>query len=226
MIIGNGLLAQAFAPVFADDAHVIVFASGVSNSRETRAEAFARERELLTATLEMGKFILYFSTCSMHDPELAESPYVRHKIDMEHLVGSAAQKAIFRLPQVVGHTPNPNTLTNYLHRQISTRSPFHIWQHARRNLIDVSDVASIVTYLVKNHQADGIITNIACPFSIAIPDLVRIFEEILDIHAVCDTVDAGASYDIDASLAIETAPQVGVCFDQHYVRNLIRKYYA
>ncbi len=126
----------------------------------------------------------------------------------------------------MGHTPNPNTLTNYLHHQISTRSPFHIWLHARRNLIDVSNVASIVTHLVKNHQADGIITNIACPFSIAIPDLVRIFGEILDICAVCDTVDAGASYDIDASLAIETAPQAGVCFDQHYVRNLIRKYYA
>ncbi len=98
MIIGNGLLAQAFSPVFANDAHVIAFASGVSNSRETRAEAFARERELLTSTLEREKFILYFSTCSVHDPELAESPYVRHKIDMEHLVCNAAQKAIFRLP--------------------------------------------------------------------------------------------------------------------------------
>jgi nucleoside-diphosphate-sugar epimerase len=226
MIIGNGLLAQAFAPTFTDDPDVIVFASGVSNSRETRPEAFARERALLSATLTRNGFILYFSTCSTHDPELVGSPYVRHKIEMERLAQSAARCAIFRLPQVVGHTPNPHTLTNHLHRQISAGTPVQVWLHARRNLIDVSDVAAIVTRLVRNHQADRVVTNIACPFSIAIPDLVRIFEQVLDIRAVCDNVDAGASYDIEAGLAIETARQAGIRFDQHYVSNLIWKYYA
>ncbi len=225
MIIGNGLLAQAFLPAFKDDVDITVFASGVSNSRETNEAAFARERELLIGTLQKNTFILYFSTCSVHDPELSESRYVRHKLEMEALVRGASRMAIFRLPQVVGHTTNPHTLTNYLHQHIKSRSSFHIWLHARRNLIDVSDVATIVTHLVKHNQANGVIANIACPFSITIPDLVRIFENHLDIRAVCDTVDAGAGYDIDVALAVATAAKTGIVFDRNYLKNLIEKYY-
>jgi nucleoside-diphosphate-sugar epimerase len=226
LIIGNGLLARAFSASFESDESVCVFASGVSNSRETNDDAFARERALLSATLAQEKFVVYFSTCSVHDPELKDSSYVRHKREMEQMVQEGSRMAIFRLPQVVGHTLNPHTLVNYLYHQISTRSPFHVWLHARRNLIDVSDVAAIATYLIRHRQSDCIITNIACPFSVAIPELVRIFENVLNIHAIWDTVDAGASYEIDTSLTIETAAQIGVNFDQHYVKNLIQKYYA
>ena len=45
MIVGNGLLATAFAPRFASDRALTVFASGVANSRETRQAEFERERE-------------------------------------------------------------------------------------------------------------------------------------------------------------------------------------
>jgi hypothetical protein len=34
MIIGNGLLAQAFAPLYCDDDEVMLFASGGSNSSQ------------------------------------------------------------------------------------------------------------------------------------------------------------------------------------------------
>jgi hypothetical protein len=76
------------------------------------------------------------------------------------------------------------------------------------------------------HRADGITINVACPHSIAIPDLVSIFENVLDIRAVCDTIEAGASYDIDTTLTAEVAEEAGVLFDPHYVKNLIQKYYA
>src|SRR4051812_10768662 len=169
MIIGNGLLAQAFAPLFRDDADVMVFASGVSNSRETRAEEFARERELLEEALALDKFTVYFSTCSVHDAEQAASPYVIHKRELEQMVRERATlSTIFRLPQVVGATPNPFTLTNYLFEQISTGKPFHVWLNARRNLIDVADVARIGERLIREHKADNLTTNIACPFSIRV----------------------------------------------------------
>jgi nucleoside-diphosphate-sugar epimerase len=226
MIVGNGLLAQAFAPAFTDDPNVIVYASGVSNSRETRAEAFLREREMLTATLAQEKLTLYFSTCSLHDLELENSPYVKHKMEMENLVRDSPRFAIFRLPQVVGKTSNPNTLTNYLYRQITTETPFQVWLHATRNLIDVSDIASIVTHLVHSHKADGVVTNIACPFSVTIPQLVAQFEQALERRAIYTTVEAGGHYYIDASLALSIANHIGINFDEHYIKNLIRKYYA
>lgn len=227
MIIGNGLLAQAFSSAFSTEHNLIVFASGVANSRETRPEQFARERALLESALDQDKFMVYFSTCSIHDVELAASPYVLHKQAMEELIlERATQKAIFRLPQVVGHTPNPNTLTNYLYRQIKDGTPFQIWRHARRNLIDVDDIAAIICQLVRSHQADGVITNIASPASIAIPDLVAVFESLLDKRGHYEIVEAGASYEIDVALAMATAQAAGIVFDQHYVTHLIRKYYA
>lgn len=227
MIVGKGLLAQAFTPAFAARHNIVLFASGVSNSQETRAEQFARERAMLEQALELNRFLIYFSTCSVSDQELQHSPYVQHKQAMEALIlERAGQKAIFRLPQLVGATPNPHTLTNYLHHQISTGTPFKVWLHARRNLIDVADVAAIVCHLLDNHAADGVVTNVASPQSVGILELVHIFEQVLDRRASYETVDAGASYDIEAALALRTAAAAGITFGPDYAALLVRKYYA
>lgn len=227
MIVGNGLLARAFTPHFSGHPQVVVFASGVSNSGEIRATEFERERELLQATLNSKRLILYFSTCSVHDPDLARSPYVQHKIAMEAMVlQDARTNCIFRLPQVVGQSDNPHTLTNYLYHQISTGARFQVWLNARRNLIDISDAVAIITDLVSSHQADGSIMNIACPFSVPVPELVRIFETVLNKKANFESVAAGADYTIDVRQAQLTAARLGIEFGANYVDNLIRKYYA
>jgi len=226
MIIGNGLIASAFKSRFGDDPSVIVFASGVSNSRESRGEEFLREKQILMECMSYEKFTLYFSTCSINDPELLDAPYVVHKKEMETLVRSSQDYAIFRLPQVVGKTPNPNTLTNYLYKQIMSETHFQVWRHAMRNLIDVDDVASIVTHLIRASLANRITMNIACPFSISIPQLVNVFELVLGKKANYAFVEAGGAYSIDSSLAIEAANQIGVDFEENYIEKLIRKYYG
>jgi nucleoside-diphosphate-sugar epimerase len=226
MIIGNGLIATAFKPYFGDDSEVVVFASGVSNSREIRKEAFLRERQMLMDALRYARFMLYFSTCSVNDPELFDTPYVIHKKEMEILVSSSKDYAIFRLPQLVGITPNINTLTNYLYMQIMSGTHFQIWRHARRNLIDIDDVASIITHLLRDSLAARITANIACPFSISILHLVNIFELVLGKKANYAFVEGGGAYSIDSSLATEAASQIGIDFDDVYIENLIRKYYG
>lgn len=226
MIIGNGLLASAFKTYFGDDPDVIVFASGVSNSQETRAEEFLREKQILTECIAHKKLTLYFSTCSVNDPELLDTPYVIHKKQMEELARSSKDYAIFRLPQVVGKTPNSHTLTNYLYQQINSGTPFKVWCHAKRNLIDVNDVASIVNYLVRSSLAKGITENIASPSSISILKLVSIFEFVLGKKANYMLIDAGGMYPIDSILANEAASQTGINFDENYIEKLIRKYYG
>lgn len=226
MIIGNGLLAKAFAPEFAHNDTVTVFASGVSNSRETRPEAFQRERDMLEAALDAHHMLVYFSTCSILDPQLAASPYVLHKLAMEQLIAERApQMAIFRLPQLVGHTPNPHTLTNYLHHQIDTGAHFQLWSYARRNLIDVDDVAAIVHQLMQD-GATGRTLNVACPFSVPVVELVAIFEQILGKRANYSLVAAGSHYSIDVAPTSAAAAAAGVVMDTHYIDRIIRKYYA
>lgn len=227
MIIGNGLLAKAYAPYFVDKQDVIVFASGVSNSRETDPEEFARERRMLEKALAQEKKLVYFSSCSIADPDQVNAPYVLHKQAQEKLIAERARNyAIFRLPQVVGRIDNPHTLTNYLYQTIASGDVFHIWTRARRNLIDVDDVAAIGARLLERGDADNRITNIACPFSVAILDLVRIFEQVMDRRAYYDLIDSGGSYAIDVELAMSAAAEAGIVIDDNYINQLIRKYYA
>jgi nucleoside-diphosphate-sugar epimerase len=227
MIIGNGLLAQACAPHFRLRDDVLVFASGVSNSRETRAEEYAREQAMLEEALKLNLFTVYFSSCSVHDAELAHTPYVQHKRAMEALITARnRQMAIIRLPQVVGSTPNPYTLTNYLNEQITEGKPFQLWLRAWRNLIDVEDVAAIVAQLIDHHWADGVITNVACPFSVPVPELVHTFEQVLGRRAQYTEVDAGDHYQLDVELSMAAARAIGLEFGSDYIINLIRKYYG
>lgn len=226
MIVGSGLIAKAFqSRKSADCNKTVIFASGVSNSSERDVSAFAREKLLLRDTLlkHDGDKIIYFSTCSIEDPELKHSPYCKHKMEMENLVRTSSDFSIFRLPQVVGKTSNPHTLTNFIYNQIKSGCEFKVWLNAKRCLIDVEDVVSIVTTLI-HRNIDTV--NIASPFSISILDLVKIFEMVLEKNANYSIVEAGGAYLIDTDLALSVASSIGVLFDENYVEKVIRKYYA
>jgi nucleoside-diphosphate-sugar epimerase len=225
MIIGNGLIANAFIPYFGNDSDILVFASGVSNSRQNLSEAFLRERRMLLDALSQQQHVLYFSTCSIEDPQLRNTPYVMHKNEMETLVRSVKNYTIFRLPQVVGKTSNPNTLTNYLYQHVESGKSFEVWRHAQRYLIDVDDVASIVHFLIKSSQANGITLNVASLFSISIHQLVSIFELLLNRKANYTLVEDGGAYLIESKLAQKAAANLGINFENGYIENIIRKYY-
>ncbi len=228
MIVGRGFLAAAFAPRYARDASTTVFASGVSNSRETRSEEFAREREMLRWVMSTpGGVVVYFSTCSVTDPDRVETPYVKHKLAMEKmLAGGPRSSLVARLPQVVGNTSNPNTLTNFLCRAIMRGEEVPVWRHAWRNLIDIDDVAAIAPRLIDTHAHGQRIVNIASPYGIPMPELVRIVERVLDRKALVRLEDRGGRSDMDTREASTAAASAGVTFRPDYVENVIEKYYG
>jgi nucleoside-diphosphate-sugar epimerase len=226
MIIGNGLIARAFKSYFDKDSDFIVFASGVSNSSETNLNEFNRERSLLLNAIAENKFLLYFSTCSVYDIELQNSLYVQHKKDMEALVYGSRQFMIFRLPQVIGKTENQNTLTNYIFSHIVNGLKFNVWKKAQRNIIDVEDVASIVNYFIRHTDINNSVINVACSFSISIPNLISVFEKVIGISAKYDLIDSGVPYPIDTALVLEVLPKLGINFEDDYLEKVIRKYYC
>ena len=76
MIIGSGLIAIAFRKFSRID-DICIFASGVSNSKCKNIEDFRREKVLLQKTLERNQsvsFFVYFSTCSIKDPSMKNTP--------------------------------------------------------------------------------------------------------------------------------------------------------
>ena len=229
MLIGSGLLAQAFAPTFSDREDVCIYAAGVSNSSCTDPQEFQRERMRLADALHQARHVdafVYFGTCSVADPEAQNTPYVQHKLAMEQLVSAHPRHLILRLPQVAGNTPNPHTLLNFLYARISRSEAFQLWSNAKRSIIDVDDVAAIFRQLIAKDTLRNVTINIANPTSYPMMDIVRAMEKAVGKHAVYAVFERGSGYPIDIQAIFPVLDMAGVKFDKDYLERVIGKYYG
>ncbi len=226
LVVGKGLLAGAFEAHANSDHDFVVFASGVSKSSETRAEEFARERDMLAPFLSERRRIVYFGSCgSATGDEGAETAYMRHKRDMENRVLDSGNGVVLRLPQVVGRTANPYTLTNFLHAHIISGRSFTVWSHAERNLVDVEDVVTIGTHLVMSSGESSHVFSIAAARSLAMPEIIAIFERVLKRSACCSFESKGTPLQIEAPEALAAARLLSIDLGRGYAESIIRKYY-
>ena len=105
MIVGSGDLAS----VLPDREDLLFFASGVSNSQETRESEYTREFELLREQ-DQTKRLVYFSSLALF---YSDTRYTKHKKMMEEWVKRWFPKyTIIRLGNIT-FGKNPNTLINY-----------------------------------------------------------------------------------------------------------------
>lgn len=127
MIIGKGDIAK----VLKDKKGFLYFASGVSNSGETRESEYKREKDLL---LKQNKklHVVYFSSLAVF---CLQNRYVRHKIEMEELIKKNFKHyTIMRLGNITWGK-NPNTLINFLRNRIKKKLKLEI-QPVYRYIID------------------------------------------------------------------------------------------
>src|SRR3989344_146689 len=112
MILGNGDIALALKelPLQGALGDKLFFASGVSNSRETRKAEYKREEDLLLKQ-NKNKHLVYFSSLAcFYNPN---TRYARHKKHMENLVKTYFKRfTIIRMGNITWGT-NPHTLLNY-----------------------------------------------------------------------------------------------------------------
>lgn len=228
MIIGNGLLARAFDAEAVAALGATLFASGVSNSNERSELAFERERELLLRHLDafVGRSFVYFSTTSIGDADRGSTPYARHKRRMEEAVSGHPGHVILRLPQVVGRTSNPHTLTNYFADHIRSGRPFEAWSKARRRIMDVDTVARLTTVLLARPSPAPMVAELVPSEAVSIPELVGMLEQVLGRTACVTWVSRGGQDDADPRLALALAAEVGEDIGAGYTLGTIRKYYG
>ncbi len=229
MIIGSGLLAKAFIPAFFESENVCIYAAGVSNSGCHDLHEFEREKLRLISALDQARSLdafVYFGTCSVEDPEVSDTPYVKHKLSMEQLVAAHPRHLIARLPQVAGRTPNPHTLLNYLFARISRSESFCLWRNARRNIIDVDDVASITRHLVAAPALRNITLNVANSLNYPMSKIVATMENAVGKRAIYDVAERGGGYPIDNLRILPALEASGIVFDDTYLPKVIEKYYG
>lgn len=172
MIVGNGLIAKALLKrtVFSNS-NTVYFASGVSNSLETRETEFQRERLLLKNVLMSADRVVYFSTTPKNS-----SPYMEHKREMESIVRRCPNHLIFRVQYVVGNGGNKTNLVNYLKTAIENGNEVKLYMNVYRAIIDVEDLVKIV-YELGDHIGTVTLNGID---PVPVTDIAAIIASILN----------------------------------------------
>lgn len=220
-VIGNGMLAKAFEASGIERHGLVLFCSGVSNSWETSAAEFTREKSLLQETIHSNpeSKIVYFSSCAAGH---INTPYYQHKSEMECLVESSAQNyLVVRLPQVVGVTKN-STLVSFIATSIKCKKPITVYQGAKRNLIDVEDVVRLTLRLA---ELGNMVINVTNSNMVPVEEIVRIISGIVGnepIILACPP-DADAP-DYDGWQLKELIGQADIVYSSNYNQTILSKY--
>lgn len=221
------MMAKAFA-AFAGRDDVVIFASGVSDSLEANPQAFHRERELLlqTRAARPHALLVYFGTCSVHDPDRVDTPYVRHKLQMEALLKDAPGSwLVLRLPLALGPGQRSPTLGNFLHRRILNDESFEVWSGSTRYPIDVEDVVRIAAQLIDDTSNWNRVIEVALrPFPVL--DFVRAMERITGKTARYTLLPKGKHYDIPCPEVARLADVLQLDYSPAYLERVLRKYFA
>ncbi|MCJ7934332.1 MAG: hypothetical protein MUW56_12005 [Chryseobacterium sp.] len=221
MIIGNGIIANAVKSHDRED--IVFFASGVSNSLETKASEFEREFSLLKTIHgeNKEKKLVYFSTLSIHDQSKQKSPYVIHKKEIENYIkNNSAHYLILRIGNIVGKGGNPNTLFNFLKTQIANNSEFSLHLKARRLLLDIEDISRFLGSHCLNVSNKMI--NLAFPYNYDLKEIVSAIEKKTHQKSCFTEVDEGDFYKVDFDEEIR-AFFSGVS-PEDYLETLTQKY--
>jgi nucleoside-diphosphate-sugar epimerase len=228
MVVGNGLIAKKFKD-YAESEDVVIFASGVSNSKDVPAQEYIREIKLLQSIMDAcpNSLLVYFSTCSIFDPEESQSAYILHKKNIESIITKKQKRYnIFRISNLAGRTNNQFTILNFLIHNITNHIHFNIWQNAVRNIIDVDDMYKIVHFIISNKLLPNSITNIANPFNYLVTDIAANIENIFNTKGNYSKIVKGTAFTIDVGPIKDILTQTAINFKGDYLKNTIIKYYS
>lgn len=223
-VVGTGLIGSAFSSCDLG-VDVSIFASGVSNSRETDPHAFERERSLLSGCLRNNRHLIYFSTCSITDAALAETNYVKHKVSMENMVLARDGGIVIRLPQVVGRSLNKNTLTNFLAWKIYKQESYILHLGSVRNLIDIDDVVYLTKKLIQFKWQKRLVS-FALPISHETKDIVKSLEDVLNLQSKHQTMEVCPVYYPPSNFINYVIERGHYDVPDNYLYKVIKKYYA
>ncbi len=232
-ITGTGFIAKNFIKYddFFKKLRIKMYAAGVSNSLCKEIELFNKDKNNLINFKEKineEETLLYFSTCSIEDPSRNKNLYVKHKLEIEHVIKENFKKyLIVRLPEVVGNNSNTNTLVNFFFNKIKNKEKFELWSKAQRSIIDIEDVAKVLVHFLSKKNFDNNLTiNIANPKKSSALHIVKLFEEITKTKAKYDLVTKGEkNWEIDTSAVNDSMKDCEMDFKKNYLKNTLMKYF-
>ena len=233
MIIGKGLIAETISNYFdkinLNHENYLIFASGVSNSKENRDSEFQREIDLFNNTIleHKNKIIVYFSSCALVNKKFLDIPYYEHKYNMENLIKGTNNFIILRLPQVIGNSNNENTILNFFIKKIRNNEKLNIQKNTYRYFVDINDVSIFLGFLLK-HEIKNIILDFGNFYRYPIPKVVKILKSFFnEKYTNFELVEGNDEYIIDFSLLklFFVKYNIEFNFSEEYLKEKIEKSY-
>jgi dTDP-4-dehydrorhamnose reductase len=226
MVIGNGLIAREFKKI--DHSQYLVFASGVSNSKQGDDSEYLREENLLKFYLNQRPDLvfIYFSTCSILDSSVNKNPYVIHKLKMESIVNERIGPfLIVRTSNLVGaNLWNTVTIFNYLFISVIENRSIEIWSGAFRNLLDVEHLIIMVTKVIDERVLINSLIYLVNPTDISVSKIVDRIELFLGQNTDKNLISKGDRWFVDSELSRKLFDDLNLDCDD-YVGYLLMKYY-
>ncbi len=223
MIVGNGLIAKTLSEI--NHEKCLIFASGVSNSKEEEKSVFNRETELLLAQ-KKSQLLIYFSTCSITDSSIAKTGYIKHKIHLENLIKKEfPHYLILRLPTLVGKTTNPHTFFNYMKSKIINNEEVIVYKNAWRYLLDADDLKVIIPILTRFTELKNTTINTAYNNAMTVESIVLQMDKILNKTSNIKLFNKGSHFLIENNKFITFLQSNKITlFSEKYNENVIKKY--
>lgn len=229
MVIGKGVIANRFID-YSFQSQYLIFAGCVNDSGVTDTNFIKDEEAAVSAALEAAHddlTFVYFSSCSILDPDAGQSLYVQHKIRMERLIQASTNKFyIFRLPQLFALSDISSSLVNYLVDAVSNQKHFELWKNAKRNLIDIDDVHDIVDEVLRRNIVANKIINVSSPYQTSVLQLVNCIERYFGLEATYTLHNKGSNYEIDVSEIGPVLRDLKIDFGAEYITKSLQKYFA
>ena len=211
---------------------IVIYAAGVSNSKSKDKKKFLRERKKIQTFLNNHNkehLFIYISTISVLDNYLKKDNYTRNKIIIENLIKKSLNNfLILRLPQIIGKSNNPHTLTNFIYRKILSEQRFKVWSNVKRNLIDIDDLIKIVKQIISTKLKHGNVINILNPNSIYVKEIVNIMGKIVKKNPKYILLEYKPKK--KGNLKIQSSSKFNLNIkkyfkDKNYLKKILEKYY-
>ena len=200
MIIGSGFIAKNFKKKknLIKKYGIVIYASGVSNSRSINKNNFLREENKIISYRNKvkSKIFVYVSTSSFIDPSRKKTAYAKHKFNMENVVKKNFKKFIIvRFPEVVGLNNNKNNLINFFYQKISKGKKFKLWSNSKRSIIDIDDAVKLCLNFIKNIKnlnKVNLEVNIANTIFVSAIRIVNVIEKLVLKKAFYEKIKFGS----------------------------------
>ena len=130
------------------------------------------------------------------------------------------------MPNLVGYSPNPNTLTNYFADSIKQERQINLKPNAIRHLIDVADLPGILNEIKARYGKNSNTINVETDQPLSALTILSLLENIFNKKAKVLIPDE--FIDIENFPMINDPTSINFIYktNQDYHLNLLNKYYS